>query len=229
MKYEVLDREAISGVLRDFAQESSEKFKVTLSKFSREEVDALTEMVEADVFGSPEPIRKLVSIGMLAIVNCARGVKTAANEQMFLGVEAAGNQLLIEPIDAGMFTNVWGATGATDFKTTLTATGAKDYIGTSTSQETTTEEEGYVILGFAELSPVAKVNKALLNKNSKPLPYVGLNFDKCGGYQLAALPEPWIIFPEQSFYIQVNVFRTGACNLQPVGYKVLQAKKALSL
>ena len=229
MAIEILSKEAVAEVLRDFAEETSEKFKATLAEFKASEVEALKEMVEAHVFGAPQPIRDLTSLGLLAIINCARAVKTAANKQPFLGIEASGNQLLIEPIDASMFDTVWGASGATDFKTTLTSTGSTNYIGTSSSPESTSEEEGFVILGFAELSPTPKVNKVLLTRAKEPLPYVGLDFDKCGRYQVAALPEPWVIIPEQTFYIQAYVFRTGTCCLQPIGYKVMQAKNALSL
>ncbi|RLI83686.1 hypothetical protein DRP04_00775 [Archaeoglobales archaeon] len=225
----VLSLEAVTEVLREYAEEEHKKFKVTLAHFTEEEVSALIDMVEAHVFGAPQTVRDLVSRSLPAIINCARAVKTAGNRQAFLGVEAGGNQFLIEPIDAEMFDTVWGASGATDFKTTLTSTGSTNYIGTSSSPESTSEEEGYVILGFAELSPTPKVNKALLTRNKDTLPYAGLDFDACGRYQIAALPEPWIIFPESNFYIQVNVYRTGTCCLKPIGYKVLQAKNALSL
>jgi len=227
--YDILDKDIIQSVVKNYEQEENDALRATLAKFEAKEVKALINMVESYVFASPQSLRELVSYTLPAIIDCARAVKTSASDQPFLGVRSRDNQLILEPIDATMFNRVWGQTGKTNFENTITSTGSTDYIGTSDNPESTTEESGYVIIGFLENSPSPKINKALLSKSNEKYPYAGLEFSKCGKMQLAALPQPWIIIPEQSFYIEVYAYKTGTTELEPVGFKVMQAKNTLKL
>ncbi|KUJ92891.1 MAG: hypothetical protein XD40_1897, partial [Archaeoglobus fulgidus] len=103
------------------------------------------------------------------------------------------------------------------------ATGATDYLGTSTNPESVAEEEGYLILGFVELSASPKVNKTQLTKNGDAYAYNNLKFEVDETAYVAALPEPWFLGPETSYYVQMNFFKTGKVELIPIGIKALQA------
>ena len=173
-------------------------------------------------------VKSLVAENMDLIFDVIRAVK-AETKQEFAGPRAKGNALTLVDLTADVFTYVWGSTGATDFETEHTSTGAKDYIGTSANPQSIAEEEGMIILGFIDRATIPTVNKVLLTKNGEPYPYQTLDWESVDDFPLAALPEPYIFTPETNFYIKVNVFRTGICKMKPVGFKVLQGKNILSL
>ena len=172
--------------------------------------------------------RALVAENAELVIDLVRAVKTETKQE-FAGPVARGNQLTLVDMTADVFTRVWGGTSPIEFVNTISATGSTDYIGTSSNPESVAEEEGYVFLGLTELAASPKINKVLLTKNGDAYPYGNLNWDVDEDYYLAALPEPYFLPPETSYYITVYANKTGTTELKPIGFKVLQAKNVLSL
>ncbi|MHA1288828.1 MAG: hypothetical protein ACTSPB_15660 [Candidatus Thorarchaeota archaeon] len=223
----IIDKVGIRSYREEVAEVAGVEMK--LASLSERENEALLNMLDKYLYvNASDAVKNLVVENVDLIVDLVRAVK-AETKQEFAGPRARGNQLTIVDITADQLTRVWGATGATDFSYTATATGAVDYIGTSANPETTAEEEGLIYLGFTESAVAPKTNKMLLTKNGDAYPYSNLMWESQEEFYLAALPEPYFIPPETSYYISVNFFKTGKVEMKPIGFKVLQAKNVLSL
>jgi len=214
----------ISQLIREFEQEHSEKFKRQLAVFREKEVVSLLTQIEAILYGKPEDVIKLVEVGTKAVIDVARAVKASAGNPDFAGYEGRGNELTCVDIDPLMFSNVWGA-ARSDWEYYISSAGVVDYIGTDASAETTAEEEGYVILGFEDPVPEPVIIRAQLIRDGDKFQYASLRFT--GKYPVAALPEPWVILPEQTFQIKVRASAAGKTRLKPIGFKILRSKAAI--
>ena len=222
-------KDAISTALsEDVTKKFEEKLKASLAPFTEVEAKALVNIIESAMYHASDPVRDLVEVNLVSIIQLARAVKSQARAP-FGGIIARGNELTATNVDAEMFEYVWGATGRTTFENTLTSVGTFDYIGTEASPQSVAEEEGYIILGF--IDPVAEpvVHRAQLIKDRTEYQYVSLKFEYAKDYPLAALPEPWVILPEQSFHIKVKNKATGRTKLHPIAFKICRAKVLLSL
>ena len=211
-------------LIQDWAEEHSAKFKRQLATFSKTEVVSLLSQIEAMMYGKPKSVVDLVEVGAKAIIDTARAVKASAGNPDFAGFEGRGNELTCVDIDPLMFNNVWGA-ARSDWEYYVSSAGVADYIGTDASPESTAEEEGYVILGFEDPVPEPIVIRAQLIRDGDKLQYVSLRFT--GDYPVAALPEPWVILPEQTFQIKVRTSSAGKTKLKPIGFKIMRAKVAI--
>jgi len=199
-----------------------------MASFTRDEYDALINILDKFFYKNSYPaVVSLVAENIQVIIDTIRVVKTET-KQPFMGIRARGSQLTLVNATADLFTRVWGATGAKTFEKDLTSTGSTDYIGTSANPESVGEEEGYVFLGFLEEEPTPKINKVLLTKNNDPFPYITLPWE-AQEVNLACLPEPWILQPEVTYYVQAYAYKTGTTSMVPIAFKILQGKNVLSL
>ena len=225
--FSVFSREVVEKYIRDFGREYSEIFKAALAEFKSVEVNALLKILEAQMFHASDPVRDLVEVNLGAIINLARAVKAQANSD-FAGIFGRGNELTATRILPEMFKKVWGVS-TTKWDYNVTSAGTIEYIGTEADPETTAEEEGIIILGF--IDPVAEsvITKAQIVKDNTRYQSADLCFNYSSGYPLAALPEPWVILPEQNFYIKVKAKDSGVTKLEPIGFKIQRAKNLLEL
>jgi len=227
MRESIVDYVGIRGYPEETAEVAGVEMK--LASLRDIETENILSMIDKYYYTNAHPsIRELIVENAELTIDLVRSVK-AETKQDFAGPVARGNQLTLTDLTADQFTNVWGSTGAKDFTHTASSTGSTAYIGTSSAPESVAEEEGYVFLGFIEMSPTPKTNKILLTKNGDPYPYSNLVWDADEDYYLAPLPEPYFFPPESSYYIDVNFFKTGSVEMKPVGFKVLQAKNTLGL
>jgi len=231
--FRVFDEELVKKAISEALSEETTKkfeelFKASLSPFTEDEAHALVNIIEASVYHATPQVRELVQSSLVAIIEAARAVKAQARSP-FGGIIARGNELSATSIDAEMFEYVWGATGKTTFENTLTSVGVFDYIGTDTNPQNVSEEEGYIILGFIDTVAEPVVHRAQIIKDKTEYQYVSLKFEYADEYPLAALPQPWVILPEQSFIIKVKNKATGRTKLEPIGFKICRAKVLLSL
>lgn len=219
----------VSGYVKNYPEEVSRLagIETKLASMSQDEVNILAKMLDKILYiETNEAVKKLYSENFDVIVDVVRAVKTETKQE-FAGPRATGNQLTIVDLTPDVFTRVWGATGASDFTYVAASTGVVDYIGTSANPEVTAEEEGLVILGFVELAMSPKINKVQFTKNGTPYVWNNLKFETDDSFYVAALPEPWVILPESTYFARVNFFKTGKTELVPLGVKVLQAKRLL--
>lgn len=231
--YKVFDvdvvREAIDMSLTpEITEKFENKLKVTLSPFSKEEAEALVTIIESAVYHSSDPVRDLVQVNLVPIIQLARAVKAQCRSE-FGGYTSRGNELTATAVDALQFNRIWGNTNVTKFENSLTSVGVENYIGTADEPESTNEEEGFIFLGF--IDPVADpiIIRSQIVKDKTESQYAALKFEYSDGYPLAALPEPWVILPEQSYYIQVRNKATGLTKLEPIAFKITRAKNLLSI
>jgi len=225
--FSVFSREVVDKYIKEYAEEYSANLKAALAEFKPVEVNNLVKILEAQMFHASDPVRDLVEVNLGAIINLARAVKAQAKSD-FAGIIGRGNELTATRILPEMFKNVWGSS-TTKWDYNVTSAGVIEYIGTENNPESTAEEEGYIILGF--IDPVAEpiITKAQIVKDNTRYQSVDLCFNYSSGYPLAALPEPWVILPEQEFFIKVKAKDSGVTRLEPVGFKIQRAKNLLEL
>jgi len=226
-EFSIVDVVGIRSYREEVAEVAGVEMK--LASLREDEAESILSMIDRYYYENANPaVRSLIVENAELTIDLVRAVK-AETKQEFAGPIARGNQLTITDLTADHFTNVWGSTGATDFTYTASSTGSTAYIGTSSAPESVAEEEGYVFLGFIEMSPTPKTNKILLTKNGDPYPYSNFVWNADEDFYLAPLPEPYFFPPESSYYINVNFHKTGSVEMKPIGFKVLQAKNVLSL
>lgn len=200
----------------------------TLAELRQDEHEKILQLLDTYYYTNANPsVKDLVVENEDMITNLVRVVKQEVN-QSFAGGLARGQALTLVDLEAEQFTNVYGAS-ATSWENNIAGTGAFDYIGTSASAESVSEEEGYLIFGFIEKVPTPKVNKVMPQKNSETYPYSGLSWKSDEDVLLAPLPEPYFFPPESTFYIQGKANKTGDIELIPLGVKVMRGKNLLTL
>jgi hypothetical protein len=223
--------DAVRGYIRNYPEEVAEVagVEMKLASVTSREVEEIAKMLDKMLYREATPaIRELFTENFDLVIDLIRAVKTETKQE-FAGVRARGNQLTLVDLTADQFTNVWGATGKVDFTYTATATGAVDYLGTEAAPETVAEEEGYLILGFVELSTSPKINKTQLTKNGDKYVWNNVKFEVDENFYVASLTEPWFFPPESNFYVQMNFYKTGKVETIPIGIKAVQAKNIMSL
>jgi len=203
--------------------------KTKLASFSREECQALIDMLDKMYYyNAYYSIKQTIIEDFDLIVNLIRSVKTET-KQPFQGVYAKGNGLTLKRLDVNDFGYVWGTNTNKTWKMTVTAGNAYEYIGTSSNPEQTAEEEGIIILGFMEKSPVPKIDQVQLKKNGEDYIPQFLEWDAVEDEPFVPLPEPYVMLPETNFQLKVHASVDGETEFVPVGFKILQAKKVPSL
>ena len=148
-------------------------------------------------------------------------------KQGFKGTWARGKQLTLKFISPD---EMFGS-GTTWLKT-YTSTGWTDWAYSSSSPKDVGEEEGYIILGFANLVEDPKTDMVKLYKDGDNYVPTDLSWDfheDTRRIYVQELPESWLFPPESSFAIRVHVRATGDDKLVPIGFRVLQAENLISL
>jgi len=203
--------------------------RTKLASMSRQEVQSLAEMLDKMFYlNSYYTVKQTIVENFDLIVDLVRSVKTET-KQPFEGILAKGNKLTIKPFDTGDFTNVWGTDTGKTWQKSVSAGTSYDYLGTSSANETTAEEEGIIILGLLEKEITPKIDQIQLEKNGEQYIPQYLEWDAAADEPFLPLPEPFVMLPETSYYIKVHAYESGTTELVPVGFKVLQAKSVTSL
>jgi len=189
--------------LAEWTDIEDEIFKRQYAKFIYEEV-------------SPS-VRKLLIENEELVRDLVRRVKTET-KTVFRGAYARGRELVLIKVRP----QTWAKT---TWLVSVTA-GAAWYLGTETAPRTLAEQEGEIILGWADPIDKPKINAVQLWKAG--IGYYApesIAFDLVEKYPLHSLKEPWIVQPEQSYAIRVYYFATGDDNFQPVAFYVTIAEK----
>lgn len=192
-----------------------------LAALKSEDVRIFVNELETIVHEKQHPIVKEIIVRNAPLILDLIRMVNKNTKQGFKGYFAEGNQLDINYARAADY-------GKTSWLASYTSTGGQDWLYSSASPKTMTEEEGLIILGVIDPIEVPKVDCVQLVKNNEVFPQMNLALNVKDAFgtnkvAVAEFKEPWIIPPEEKFYARVNVFATGDDKLEPISFWVKRA------
>lgn len=199
-----------------------------------EDFEILKQELDAFVDEAQDPVlARMVARGSPRILDGIRLVNDASKNG-FKGAAARAMELLFNPLIVADINAAGAATAKTTWLTTVNATGAANWSGSSAAANLNNMLVSslpvlcHVYLGFINPIEIPKVNMLQLVKNGDAMAreYLPYNWRQTFGANRVPtyeLKQPWIIPPGENYYIPVNYYLTGDDKLEPIAFTVRRA------